>query len=135
MTVGSLIKVGVDLFNRHWLRTTFSKKGDQPAAVRCGSLGNHHCVTHGWVLSRFLLLLSRTKDENEDDLNQSPSPRLKIPLAFSLFYCFPFTSASTTCGSARVDVSPIWSTAFSAILRKMRRMILPERVLGRPVAN
>jgi hypothetical protein len=57
------------------------------------------------------------------------------PSSFFLFYCFPLTRASTTCGSARVDVSPIWSTAFSAILRKMRRMILPERVFGRPGAN
>ena len=26
-----------------------------------------------------------------------------------LFYCFPFTNASTTCGSAKVETSPIWS--------------------------
>src|SRR3546814_20642374 len=41
-----------------------------------------------------------------------------------------FTSESTTPGSASVLVSPSWSGAFSAILRRMRRMILPERVLG-----
>src|ERR1017187_880358 len=80
----------------------------------------------------------------EDDSLQSPSPKFDVrrwmlnvrcfPTAFNS-HCFPLTRASTTCGSARVDVSPIWSTAFSAILRKMRRMILPERVLGRPVAN
>src|SRR5690606_36307112 len=35
------------------------------------------------------------------------------------------TSESTTDGSARVLVSPSWSGAFSAILRRMRRMILP----------
>ena len=52
-----------------------------------------------------------------------------------LFYCFPFTNASTTCGSASVETSPIWSVWFSAILRRMRRMILPERVFGRPGAN
>ena len=50
-------------------------------------------------------------------------------------YCFPFTNASTTCGSAKVETSPIWSVWFSAILRRMRRMILPERVFGRPGAN
>ena len=33
-------------------------------------------------------------------------------------------------GSASVDVSPKPSVAPSAILRRMRRMILPERVLG-----
>ena len=42
----------------------------------------------------------------------------------------PATSASTIVGSARVDVSPKPSVAPSAILRRMRRMILPERVFG-----
>ena len=51
------------------------------------------------------------------------------------FYCFPLTSASTTAESASVVMSPIWSVWSSAILRRMRRMILPERVLGRPGAN
>ena len=45
------------------------------------------------------------------------------------------TSDATTDGSARVEVSPSWSGAFSAILRRMRRMILPERVFGRPGAH
>jgi ferredoxin--NADP+ reductase len=34
-----------------------------------------------------------------------------------------------------VEVSPSCSGAFSAILRRMRRMILPERVFGRPGAH
>ena len=38
-------------------------------------------------------------------------------------------------GSARVEVSPRLPKSFSAILRRMRRMILPERVLGRPGAH
>jgi len=46
-----------------------------------------------------------------------------------------FTKSSTTEGSASVLVSPRLEISFSAILRKMRRMILPERVLGRPGAN
>gem|GEM_PF-4108729 len=45
------------------------------------------------------------------------------------------TRASTTDGSARVEVSPSWSGAFSAILRKIRRMILPLRVFGSPDAH
>src|SRR5690554_8193824 len=40
-------------------------------------------------------------------------------------------SCSTTPGSAKVDVSPKPSISLAAILRRMRRMILPERVLGR----
>ena len=43
--------------------------------------------------------------------------------------------SSTTAGSARVEVSPSAPKSFSAILRRMRRMILPDRVLGRPGAN
>src|SRR3954471_9619704 len=42
----------------------------------------------------------------------------------------PATSASTMVGSASVDVSPKPSVAPSAILRRIRRMILPDRVFG-----
>ncbi|KMQ53429.1 hypothetical protein ACS96_28575 [Pseudomonas aeruginosa] len=37
----------------------------------------------------------------------------------------------TTPGSARVEVSPRLSSSLQAILRRIRRMILPERVFGR----
>ncbi len=42
------------------------------------------------------------------------------------------SSCSTTEGSARVDTSPSSLSCLEAILRSTRRMILPERVLGRP---
>src|SRR5262249_9718196 len=45
------------------------------------------------------------------------------------------TRSLTTAGSASVEVSPRFPNSSSAILRRMRRMILPERVLGRPGAN
>ena len=44
-------------------------------------------------------------------------------------------STSTTLGSASVEVSPRLLTSPSAILRRMRRMILPLRVFGRPGAK
>src|SRR5690606_11869400 len=47
----------------------------------------------------------------------------------------PATMASTTDGSARVDTSPRDSGSPSATLRRMRRMTLPLRVLGRPGTN
>ncbi len=50
-------------------------------------------------------------------------------------YCRPCTSASTTEGSASVEVSPRFSISPSAILRRIRRMIFPERVLGRAEVN
>ncbi len=40
------------------------------------------------------------------------------------------TSSVTTPGSANVDVSPSASVSLAAILRRIRRMILPDRVFG-----
>ena len=42
---------------------------------------------------------------------------------------------STTAGSANVEVSPSESISFAAILRNIRRIILPERVFGKPGAH
>ena len=50
-------------------------------------------------------------------------------------FCRFCTRSSTTAGSASVEVSPRLEGSSSAILRRMRRMILPERVFGRPGAN
>ena len=44
-------------------------------------------------------------------------------------------SSSTTLGSASVLVSPRLSSSLVATLRRMRRMILPDRVFGRPGAH
>jgi hypothetical protein len=46
-------------------------------------------------------------------------------------FCRLLTRSSTTAGSASVEVSPRLPNSSSAILRRMRRMILPERVFGR----
>jgi len=43
--------------------------------------------------------------------------------------------SSTTPGSASVDVSPRLEKSSSAIFLKIRRMILPDRVFGKPGAN
>ena len=51
------------------------------------------------------------------------------------FYFLVLTRSSTTAGSARVDVSPRLSTSLAAILRRIRRIILPLRVLGSPGAQ
>ena len=52
----------------------------------------------------------------------------------SSFYLFLIRS-STTLGSARVDVSPMESVSSLAILRRIRRMIFPDLVFGRPGAQ
>ena len=46
-----------------------------------------------------------------------------------------FTMPSTTIGSARVLTSPSSSDSLAAILRRIRRMILPDRVHGKPSVN
>src|SRR5688572_7455513 len=48
---------------------------------------------------------------------------------------FPYTTLFRSLGSASVEVSPRFPTSFSAILRKIRRMILPLRVFGSAGAN
>src|SRR5690348_14529597 len=45
------------------------------------------------------------------------------------------TRSLTTAGSASVLVSPSWVCSLAAILRKIRRMIFPERVFGNPGAH
>ena len=45
------------------------------------------------------------------------------------------TRSVTTAGSASVEMSPRCSCSSAAILRRIRRMILPERVFGSPGAH
>ena len=56
------------------------------------------------------------------------------PLHFPAWRRFA-TRSATTAGSASVEVSPRCSCSFAAILRRIRRMILPERVFGSPGAH
>lgn len=63
--------------------------------------------------------------------SSSPSLGLSARYAFLRFAI----NASTTDGSASVEVSPRFFKSFAAILRRMRRMTFPERVLGRPSAH
>ena len=56
------------------------------------------------------------------------------PVAFAQPTRFS-TNSVTTAGSAKVDVSPRLSVSFAAIFRRIRRMILPLRVLGSPGAH
>ena len=50
-------------------------------------------------------------------------------------YIAPRIMSSAIVGSSSVEVSPRLAVSPSAILRKMRRIILPERVLGKPRTN
>lgn len=57
----------------------------------------------------------------------SPRPSFKFLL--------PLMTSLNTSGCAKVVVSPSSSYSPAAILRSMRRIILPEHVLGRPSTN
>ena len=52
-----------------------------------------------------------------------------------LLQSFPAMISSTTSGSSKVVVSPREWVSPSATFLKMRRMIFPLRVLGRPLTN
>jgi hypothetical protein len=60
---------------------------------------------------------------------------LLFPVDVNFYKGFSSIRVSTTTGSAKVDVSPNSSSCPPAIFRKMRRIILPLRVLGRPGAQ
>src|SRR3989344_2300447 len=70
-------------------------------------------------------------------MNRASATCLVTPYILACGYRFRRCSIkpSTTVGSARVEVSPMFSSSLQAILRRMRRMILPERVFGRPGAH
>ena len=46
-----------------------------------------------------------------------------------------FLSSSTIVGSSQVEVSPKYEVSFTAIVRKVRCMICPLRVVGRALVN
>ncbi len=67
---------------------------------------------------------------------QCRAGRCAATLSGTVGYFARFSIRSlTTPGSAKVDVSPSAPKSFSAILRRIRRMILPDLVLGRPGAH
>jgi len=94
------------------MRTATTRKGDENARKRAGA--------------RWPLLWLRGA------LRLAGTAMLLQAASFALS-----SSSSTTLGSARVEVSPNSSLSVvpAAILRRIRRMILPERVLGNPGAH
>src|SRR3546814_16531115 len=55
--------------------------------------------------------------------------------AYPLNFSAPSLISSTTAGSSSVVISPTLDVSPSAILRRIRRMILPDRGFGRPLTN
>ena len=57
------------------------------------------------------------------------------PSTMNQLYNAPSLISSTTAGSSKVEVSPKLLVSPSAIFLKIRRIILPERVFGKPDTN
>jgi hypothetical protein len=75
------------------------------------------------------------QDDRSNAAPRGQMPTYALALASAFLFCRFVTRSSTTVGSASVEVSPRLPYSSSAILRRMRRMILPERVFGRLGAN
>ena len=62
--------------------------------------------------------------------------QLQVKAAHANYFCSLclclFTMSATTIGSAKVEMSPKSSGRLEAIWRRIRRIIFPERVFGRP---
>jgi len=90
-------------------------------------------------LSEKIPLFSKERFKNSDgDRRQYLSiTTSQVPNQSALTYLLArlLIKSSTTVGSANVEVSPNVLISLAAILRKIRRMILPERVFGRPGAH
>ena len=61
-----------------------------------------------------------------------PSQMLNLLRYYSRISSAPSITDLTTLGSSKVEMSPKLVVSPDAILRKIRRMIFPERVLGNP---
>src|SRR5690606_16075886 len=81
------------------------------------------------------LLLERNRVQHGTPGPDPASPGLILQLATALMRRCSLIRWSTTAGSAKVDRSPSPSYSAAAILRRMRRMIFPERVFGRPLVQ
>ena len=69
-----------------------------------------------------------------NSLTVTVSQNLRNIFHFEMFLWFS-TISSTTDGSDRVEMSPRSSGLSEATCRRIRRMILPDRVLGKPEQN
>ncbi len=107
------------------LGTGLSRLDSTGPAPRCGRT----CSPHQGIIVRNRALLSA--------LGWSERQRMCCLLSFfttarKFYLTAPALISSTTEGSSSVEVSPRASVSPSATLRKILRMILPERVLGSP---
>ena len=69
-----------------------------------------------------------------NELQSQFAQELSVRVRFRNHKAFSIIS-STTSGFSRVLISPRLEVSLEAIFRKMRRIILPLRVLGRPETN
>src|SRR5262245_12856530 len=119
-----------------WRVARFGSAPGVANALRSAKLGRHareigHSVNAGLGSKALGLWNTESRAFAGDDRRGASL----APYACALRFCRLPTRSSTTVGSARVEVSPRLPYSSSAILRRILRMILPERVFGRPGAN
>src|SRR6185312_941473 len=108
------------LFTLHaflFIRSAQMKIGSEVYIFSVGSLRISHYLYWFTKIFSFILML-------DAEINS---------LSYSLLT--PSLISSTTVGSINVLVSPKLAVSPSAILRRILRIILPERVLGNPLTN
>jgi len=113
------------------------------AVLACARIGAIHSVVFGGFSAQSIsdriqdaqCNLVITADGAFRGNKEIPDLKRQHPVRLPVNYTFPAFISSTTAGSSRVVVSPRFWVSPSAIFRRMRRMIFPLRVFGRPLTN
>src|SRR5262245_48670722 len=113
----------------------FGKQGTTAMNKTKRECDNHNAALGRTVGLAHSVLRRLSKRFGSNTQNLEVRPFYNYAFAPARLFWRLFTKSSTTAGSASVDVSPRLEKSSSAILRRMRRMILPERVLGSPGEN
>ena len=102
--------------------------------IRCSSAGDtllYIFVTHNIATKQLhTKKIKNTELSKRSSLEHVPFKFKHTPYFF-LCSCTVLIILSTTPGSASVLISPNWSSSPAKIFRKIRLIILPDRVLGK----
>ena len=106
-----------------------------PSLGRLDFFSSQMRVMRGYGITALLIVQSFKDIINAYGRDQTIVDNCRIVVCFAAADPDTQKMISTMLGSANVEMSPTWSSWFSAIFRKIRRMIFPERVFGNPGAQ
>ena len=132
---GAVLQGHVALYTHHNVRNICLPERDNYAG---NPYSNYIIVTlsngyrHNIIINQFVC--TRHIQDSQQLVQYMQQQHVKAVHAnYSWFVCLClFTMSATTAGSAKVEMSPKSSGRLEAIWRRMRRIIFPERVFGRP---